>query len=70
MRSGSFDGLPGSKTNGIKKLGEQYTINRIASKFNPDTLYDIKSLNFKSNGSISILKKDDSHNIHAKLSSI
>jgi len=69
--SGMLDNNKGVKHSmSMKGLSNQLCNNRIASKFNPDTLYDIKSLQSKSHGSISILKKDINNNIHSKLSSI
>lgn len=42
----------GSKSRLVREL----SANRLASKFNPDTLYDIKHFKNKSNGSVSILE--------------
>lgn len=53
----------------LKDIGNQYSTNRIASRFNPDTLYNIKSLQSKSNTSCSILKTDN-NDIRGKLSSV
>jgi len=53
----------------LKDMGNQYSTNRIASRFNPDTLYNIKSLQSKSNTSCSILKTDN-NDIRGKLSSV
>jgi len=58
-----------SKSAESHTVGPQLGINRIASKFNPDTLYNIKQLKSNSKGSLSILKTEEIP-IHGKMSSI